>query len=296
LKTQLTIKQEKKIVTTAVIVPVMIILFIFIITPIISIFVFSFTSADLGFAEFDFIGLKNYLKLFQSDRFQDAIITTIIFLGGTIILQMILGIGIAILMFKTKFLKGLMRTIILVPMIISPIIVGIIWRIILMPSYGGLNLLLQSFGISNPPPWLASVFLARLSIIIAATWEWTPFVILLILAGLESLPEEPFEALKIDGANFFQENIYYTLPMLRNVIYVIIVFRVIEGLKIFPLIYAMTRGGPADSTMDLTYFIYTESFQFLKVGYASASSVILLLITLIVILLLNRIFGKRNTI
>jgi len=296
LRTHLTIKQEEKIVTTAVIIPVMIILFIFIITPIISIFVFSLTSAELGFTEFNFIGLKNYIKLFQANRFQEAVITTMIFLAGSIILQMLLGIGIAILIYKTKFLRGLMRTIILIPMIISPIIVGIIWRIILMPSFGGLNLILKTFGISNPPPWLASIFLARLSIIMAATWEWTPFVILLVLAGLESLPEEPFEALKIDGANFFQENIYYTLPMLKNVIYVVIVFRVIECLKIFPLIYAMTRGGPADSTADLTYFIYNESFKFFKVGYASASSIILLLITVIVIVVLNRTFKKEKAI
>ncbi len=293
MKNHLTIKKEERIVAAVTLTPVMIILFIFIIAPILSIIYFSFTPVDLGMTDFSFIGLKNYIKLFSTDTFLDALITTIIFLVGTIILQLISGIGIAILIFKTKFLKGFMRTIILVPMIISPIIVGIMWRIILMPGYGGLNLLLQTIGISNTPPWLSVPFLARISIIITATWEWTPFVILLTLAGLESLPEEPFEALQIDGANFIQENIYYTLPMLKNVIAVIIVFRIIEGLKIFPIIYAMTRGGPANATTDLTFFIYRQTFQFFKVGYASASAVILLLVTIIVIVLMSRTFINK---
>jgi len=296
LKTQLTIKKEERIITAAAITPVMIILFIFIIAPMISIFAFSFTSVDLGLTEFNFIGLNNYMKLFTTERFQGAILTTIIFLSGTIILQLILGTGIAILIFKTNFLKSIMRTIILIPMIISPIIVGIMWKIILIPGYGGLNLLLQTIGISNTPAWLSDPILARISIIISATWEWIPFVILLVLAGLESLPEEPFEALQIDGANFFQEIIYYILPMMKNVIYVIVVFRIIEGLKIFPIIYSMTRGGPANATTDLTFFIYRETFQFFKVGYASASAVILLLITIIVIILITRTFKDKNTI
>jgi len=289
-----TITGEKRLLQRIFILPLAVTLLVMIIIPLLTLFVFSFTSVKTGFKDFRFLGLANYIALLKDSNFINALINTIIFLAGTTILQMILGISYGMLIFKTKLFNGTIRLLMMLPMVISPIIAGVIWRIILMPKYGGVNILLSTLGVSNPPEWLSNEFTAKISIIFAATWEWTPFVILFILAGLESLPQSPFESIKIDGANWFQELIYLTLPMLKKIIYVVIIFRIIEGLKVFPLIFAMTQGGPGTATEELTFTVYKNGFKYMKLGYASAASMFIFLIIIVSIFLIS-ISNKPGT-
>ncbi|MDR0655825.1 MAG: sugar ABC transporter permease [Treponema sp.] len=258
-----------------------------ILIPMLSLFAFSFTPVKVGFQNFRFIGLNNYKSLLQDADFLASFGTTLVLLAGTVFCQMFLGIVFALVINKTKFLTGFVRLIMMFPMVVSPIIVGIIWRTLIMPSFGGFDLALTSLGLPGFPDMLSSPWKARLLIIVAATWEWTPFVILYILAGLEGLSAAPFESAKIDGVNWFQEVFYLTLPMLSKIILVVLIFRIIECMKVFPLIFSLTLGGPGTATQDLTYLVYQSGFRYLKLGYASTVSMFILLLAVVAIVIMG---------
>lgn len=291
-KRSLSITEERRRMQKIFMIPIIITLLVMIIVPLIALFIFSFTSVKVGMADFNFIGLQNYKSLISDKDFLIALANTLIMLTGTVALQLFLGTVYALIMHKTQFLSGAIRIIMMLPMVISPIVAGLIWKIMLMPKYGGLNMFLASFGVKNIPNWFGDPIISKIVIIIVAAWEWTPFVILYILAGLEGLPSSPFEAAKVDGANWFQEIWTVTLPMLKNLFVVVILFRVIEAFKLFPLIYSITSGGPGNATEDLTYLVYKGGFKYLKLGYASTVSMIILFIICILIILMN-VTNKR---
>jgi multiple sugar transport system permease protein len=258
-----------------------------IIVPMLSLFVFSLSSVKVGFQNFKFIGLNNYKNLLQDTDFLSAVITTIALLAGTVFCQMVLGIVLALVINRTKFLSGFIRLVMMFPMVVSPIIVGIIWRTLILPTFGGFDLALSSLGLPGLPDILSDPWKARFLIMAAATWEWTPFVILYILAGLEGMPASPFESAKIDGVNWLQEIIYLTLPMLSKIILVVLIFRIIECMKVFPLIFSLTTGGPGTATQDLTYLVYLSGFRYLKLGYASAVSMFILVLAIAAIVVMG---------
>lgn len=163
-----------------------------------------------------------------------------------------------------------------------------------MPKYGGFNVMLQQLGFT-PPDWLGEPGYAMLTIILAAVWEWTPFVVLFILAGLEGLPASPYEAIKIDGANWLQEIWYLTLPLLKPIIGVVVVFRIIEGLKIFPLVFSLTEGGPGSSTEEITFYVYKQGFSYLRLGYASAAAMLVFGLMFLAIFLAMKYGNRKKT-
>ena len=266
-----------------------------IIVPMLSLFVFSFTSVRVGFRNFRFVGLSNYWALLTDTDFVSAISVTLILLAFSVFLQMVLGIVYALIIHKTKIFVGFIRLVMMFPMVVSPIIVGIIWRTMIMPNFGGIELVLASLGLPGLPDMLSDPWRARSLIILATTWQWTPFVILYILAGLEGMSVSPFESAKIDGANWFQEIIYLTLPMLSKIIVVVLIFRIIESMKVFPLIFALTQGGPGRATQDLTYLVYQSGFRYLRLGYASAVSMFLLALAITAIVVLGLVTQTKNT-
>jgi multiple sugar transport system permease protein len=264
-----------------------------IILPLLSLFIFSLTTVKVGFTNFKFIGFNNYSLLFTDADFLTSVFNTIVMLAGTVFLQMFLGTCFAILIYKSHFLTGFVRVVMMLPMVISPIIAGIIWRTLMMASFGGFDLMAATFGLPGMPDMLSDPWLAKLVVIFTATWEWTPFVVLYLLAGLESLPSSPFESAKIDGANWLQEIVYIVLPMLKKLLSVVAIFRIIEGMKVFPLIFALTQGGPGNATEDLTYLVYKNGFKYLKLGYSSAISMVILLIIIISIIALAVVQRKQ---
>jgi multiple sugar transport system permease protein len=198
----------------------------------------------------------------------------------TIGLQLVLGMGIALLLQRQVVAQGLIRTALLLPMMTTPVVVGLIWRFMFNPTQGIVNYLLGLIGIPGPN-WLGGLQTGLLSVMIADIWEWTPFMVLILLAALQTLPQEPYEAAAIDGASTWQTFLHITLPLLRPTIVVAVLLRAIDSFKTFDLVYVMTNGGPGTSTETLSFYTYKWGFKFFQMGYASALSFVMLIMVII---------------
>ncbi len=237
----------------------------------------KFNPADPAASEF--IGLANFARLlFDDDKFWNALWNTLRFTVFAVAAEFGLGLGFALLV--DKYLRGLnfIRTVLLVPMMLPPIAVAITWKLLYQPQFGVLNDILSRLGF-DPVLWTSSVDTAMLSIIFVDIWEWTPFIFLMCLAGLAGLPEEPYEAAEIDGANAWQKFRDLTWPFLRPVVTITILLRVMDAFRLFDQVYILTRGGPASETETLSYYIYKIAFRFFDIGYAAAVSLVMLFAT-----------------
>jgi len=235
------------------------------------------------------IGLDNYIVMVYDSDFWNALKNTILFIGIPVPLQVIGGIGLAILLRQESRLIRNSRALYLAPMVIPPVVVGIIWKMMLIPKMGGLDQFLSLFGL-RAPDILASQNGARIAVIIATIWEWTPFVMLMVLAALDIMPSDPFEAAKIDGATSWQVFYHITLPLLKPVLFIAVIFRVIGSLAVFPVVYSMTGGGPGIATEPINLFAFRQGFEYFKIGYASAIA----MFTFLIILATNLYFIKRS--
>jgi len=254
----------------------------------------SFNQWNLGdrTATWHFVGLKNYATIFSTDPFfWSAVKVSLIFVGGTVAIQTVLGLGIALLLNDEFRGRGVIRTIIILPLMISPVVVGLIWRFMYNTDRGVINYLLYLLGI-GPVDWLGRQATGMPAVMLADIWEWTPFVALIIMAALQALPNEPFEAALIDGASSWQMFRYITFPMIRPALMVAIIIRTVDAFKVFDLIYVLTLGGPGVSTQVLGLYTYKWGFKFFQMGYASALSylmvILLVIIGNIVVLVLRR--------
>ncbi|MBI3695359.1 MAG: sugar ABC transporter permease, partial [Acidobacteria bacterium] len=179
--------------------------------------------------------------------------------------------------------RRVLRSILLIPMLLPPVVVAVIWRLILNPEFGVLNGTLRSLGFNTAKlTWAASEKTAMLSVILVDVWQWTPFMFLLLLAGLQGLPVEPFEAAVVDGASGWQVFRRLTLPMLRPVIAIAVLLRGMDLLRVFDQIFILTQGGPGFATETVTLYIYRTAFRFYNFGYAAAMSFVLLVATTLI--------------
>ncbi|MEZ4562300.1 MAG: sugar ABC transporter permease [Thermomicrobiales bacterium] len=231
-------------------------------------------------AVWEFVGLANYAQILQDARFWNAAQVTGTYMVGTIATQLVLGLGIALLLQRQVLAAGLVRTALLLPMMTTPVVVGLIWRFMFNPTQGIVNYLLSLVGISGPN-WLGGLHTGLLSVMIADIWEWTPFMVLILLAALQTLPQEPYEAAAIDGASAWQAFQHITIPLLRPTIVVAVLLRAIDSFKTFDLVYVMTNGGPGTSTETLSFYTYKWGFKFFQMGYASALSFVMLIMVII---------------
>ena len=231
-------------------------------------------------AVWEFVGLGNYANILRDARFWNAAQVTATYMAGTIIAQLILGLGIALLLQRQVLARGLVRTALLLPMMTTPVVVGLIWRFMFNPTQGILNYLLGQVGLPTPN-WLGSLETGLIAVMIADIWEWTPFMVLILLAALQTLPQEPFEAAAIDGASAWQAFLHITLPLLRPTIVVAVLLRAIDSFKTFDLVYVMTNGGPGTSTETLSFYTYKWGFKFFQMGYAAALSFVMLIMVII---------------
>lgn len=236
-----------------------------------------------------FIGLANYIEIITRDtRFHQSLLRTIYFTGLAVVVQTVLGVAIA-LIFNREFLgKGLVRTLFLFPMVATPVAIALVWMMMFNPTLGILNYFLKSLGLP-PGLWIASAKAVIPSLVLVDTWQWTPFITLIALAGLSALPQEPFEAALIDGASGWQTFWHVTLPLLRPTIMVAVLFRTIDALKTFDIIYVMTQGGPGNASETLNIYIFQSGFSYFHMGYASSLLVILFAIVMFISILLTRI-------
>lgn len=238
---------------------------------------FSFFQYNLMNPNFPqiFKGFGNYLKVFSDPTFWSSLLITTKFIGIAVPIELIIAIVLALILQREIRGIRIIRTIFLIPMMITPIIVGLTWRFMFNPEVGIIDYLLK-----RDISWLGSQQLALYVCIFVDIWQWTPFIFLVTFAGLRSLPNEPFEAAIVDGASRGQIVWFITLPLLRRVLLIAITLRFLDALKIFDTIFVMTKGGPAKTTDVLSIWLYRVGLRFFHIGYAAAISWIFLAIAL----------------
>jgi multiple sugar transport system permease protein len=234
-----------------------------------------------------FTGTGNFTKALEDPEFRHSLALTAFFVSAVVLIEFALGFLIALMLNTVERFKPIYYGILLCPLLMNPVIVGLIWRMFLHPTLGIVNYLLGLAGI-DPVNWLGSTKVAIWTIILVDIWHQVSFMIVLLLAGLSALPREPYEAARVDGANALQSFWHITLPLMWPVIIVTLLIRLIFAVKTYDLVYIMTRGGPGVATDFISYFIYRTAFVSLNIGEASAMSAILLSLILLLTAYLHR--------
>ena len=243
----------------------------------------SFFDWRMGapFANSTFAGLGNYIWILNDPNFRESFMVTMTFAFTVVVLEMFIGVGLAFMLERPIYGMSVFRTIFILPMMIAPIVVGLIWRYMYNPQFGIINKTLKKWGFESIP-WLSSPDWALPSVIIADIWQWTPFIFILSLAALQSLPKSSIEASRIDGASAWQQIVYIKLPLMMPVLVVAGLLRMIDAFKVLEVIFIMTNGGPGLSTEILSLQIYKTAFVSYELGRAAALSNILLFIVMLI--------------
>jgi multiple sugar transport system permease protein len=262
-------------------------LFLIVIIPIVFNLYLAFNKWTIGLGQPRFIGLGNFLELLSDERVLNGVKVMIYFSGLSLSLEMVLGLLIAVY-FNRQF-KGseVVQAIYILPFAATPVAVALIWRIMLNPEIGVLNYLLRSVGLPGSL-WVSSQQTVIPALVMVDVWKWTPMITLIVLAGLKSLPHEPYEAARVDGASALQIFWYITLPLIRPVLIAALMLRSLDNLKEFDIIYTVTQGGPGIASETLYLYSYMVGFNFFKAGYGSALMVVVFLIVLVFNVVMNR--------
>jgi multiple sugar transport system permease protein len=243
----------------------------------------------------EFVGLGNYAELIATPLFHKAIINTFLITIASITVELVLAFVVARIFFFIRNLtaNNLLRTIYILPMMITPVVSGLLWTYILNPTLGIANYILVSLGL-EPYTWFAKATSALISVVLVNSWQWSPFLMLLLLAGLTSIAKELYEAAAIDGAGYFDVFRHIEIPSLRGIILVGALFRIIDNLRLFDVVYVTTRGGPGDATEVVSMYTYREMFQFFNIGYGSSAAVVVFIMGLILANILFRFIRQRE--
>lgn len=268
---------------------------VFAIFPLVFVFYVSLSHWSLG-NQHAFAGLTNYRELFSSPTFTTSLENTLLFAVATVVPEYLLGLGLALLVHRVTRGQGVLRVVILVPMMLTPVVVGFVWKTLYDPSYGPLDFVLKHLGLGSAP-WLSSPHWAFGGIVLADVWEWTPFIFLILLAGLRSLPREPYEAAVVDGATSWQIFRDLTMPLLLPASLAAILLRAIEAFKLFDIVYLITGGGPGVATSTVSLSAYFTGLQGGDLGNAAAQTIVLLVIVIVITTVLLRVLasiGRRR--
>ncbi|MGN6392239.1 MAG: carbohydrate ABC transporter permease [Gemmatimonadales bacterium] len=243
-----------------------------------------------------FIGLDNYVEAIGDSRFREALAHTLVFTAATVVLELTLGCLLALAMNRAFRGRGLVRAAVLVPWAIPTVVSALLWRFIFEGQSGIANTLLVRTGlVHNPPVWFIEAGLAWVPVVLADVWKTTPFVALLLLAGLQNIDASLYEAARIDGASTWRQFRHVTLPLLQPAILVALIFRTLDAFRVFDLIYVMTGGGPGTSTEPIALYTFNSLLQNLRFGYGSALSVIVFAVTFALALGYIRFLGAGLT-
>jgi multiple sugar transport system permease protein len=262
------------------ILPVLIVVSLLWFYPLFYSFYLSFhkTTFKEGKLFLSFIGLSNYINAFLSEELWGAFLRTFYFMVSTVSLELLIGMGIALLLNEEFKGRSIVRTLVLLPWALMTLVYAQTWKWIYNGSYGVLNAILKELGIIQTyQNWLGDKTTAMNAVVLSDIWEMTPLVVLLLLAGLQSIPEELYEASKIDGASAWRRFRHITLPLLKPSVLVAVTLRLIHTFKVFDAIYILTRGGPGGGTTVIMFHIYNETFKFSDFGYGAALSYIALI-------------------
>lgn len=239
--------------------------------------------------------VQNFARLFKDDFFLSALAHTLVYAIIALTFEFLLGLGLAVLLNRKMRGRGFFRAALLVPMMLPSVVVGVVWRLMLNPNFGAINGTLQGFGAHTESlTWTATPTLAFASVILVDIWQWTPFIFLILLAGLQAIPEEPYEAALIDGSSAWQTFRHVTLPLLKPAILIALLLRTMDLLRVFDQIFILTEGGPGNATETISLYIYRTAFRFGDFGYAAAMSFVLLLLTNIISMLYIRLLQRQE--
>ena len=240
--------------------------------------------------------LQNFARLVTDTFFLTALAHTFVYAATALTIEFLLGLGLAMLLNSRIRGRGLFRATLLAPMMLPAVVVGVVWRLMLNPNFGAINGTLKSIGLSTDAlTWTASPKLAMVSVIMADVWQWTPFMFLILLAGLRAIPQEPYEAALIDGSTAWQTFRHITLPLLKPAILIALLLRTMDLLRVFDQIFILTEGGPGFATETVSLYIYRTAFRFSNFGYAAAMSFVLLLITNVISMGYIRLLQTQET-
>ncbi|MFE0753158.1 carbohydrate ABC transporter permease [Inquilinus sp. NPDC058860] len=266
--------------------------------PMVTVFFMAMQDIDMGATSGPFIGLENFVWALSDPSFHAALANTFVWVFGSVVLEMLLGLGLALLLNRRFRLRGLARAVILAPYLVPSVVAVLTWRYMLHDIVGIINAGLVGIGLtSGPLLWLNSTGLAMLSVIIVGVWKFFPFVVLALLGILQAIPQEQYEAARIDGAGEFQQFWRITLPHLLPVFLLTALLRTIWSFQKFDIIYLMTGGGPLDSTTTLPVLVYLKAFSDFELGRAAAVAIltcaILGLLTAVYFLLIKRAEARQ---
>jgi len=254
----------------------------------------SLNRLDLGMPWLSgFAGLDNYAKMAADDRFWNSLWLTFVYTGCTVVMQVIVGLSLALLVLQIPKGQGVLRVAAILPIVLAPVVVGLFWRtLVLSPDVGLVDVVTRSLGLGSHN-WLGDPQLALISVIAIHTWQWTPFAFLVLLATLATLPPDIYEAARLDRAGAWQRFAHITLPLIRPAIVMVIILRTMTALSAFAAIFAATGGGPGSATEILNLYAYRMSFTQMNLGYGASLAVVLLAITLAISYLMFRLRRAR---
>jgi multiple sugar transport system permease protein len=276
------------------ILPATIMILVFSIFPLVFSLVLSFVSWDLSRLQggIRFVGLNNFIQLFSDHRFWNTARATLFFVLGGVALQYVVGLSIALLLNQDIRFRRFFRVVFLMPMMLTPAAVGYVGRMLFNQTQGPVNYLITHLG-GPVIPWLSNAVMALPSLILVDTWEWVPFMIIVLLAGLQSLPPEVYEAAAADGASSFQVFRLVTFPMILPTTVTVILIRGLEAFKLFDIVAVMTGGGPGNATESVTWYAYLTALTFGRLGYAYAIAYCLLIMVTIFSMVFLRSMRSR---
>jgi multiple sugar transport system permease protein len=240
-----------------------------------------------------FAGFDNYVKMGGDPRFWHSLALTAVYTATTVVLQVVLGLSLALLVLRIPRGQALLRVAAILPIVLAPVVVGLFWRtLVLSPDVGLVDVVTRALGLGSHN-WLGDPDLALISVIAIHTWQWTPFAFLVILASLAALPPDVFEAARIDRASAWQRFRHITLPLIRPAIVIVVIMRTMIALSAFAAIFAATGGGPGTATEILNLYAYRTSFSEFNLGYGASLAMVLLAITLAVSFVMFRVRRRR---
>jgi multiple sugar transport system permease protein len=254
----------------------------------------------LGLTEYNitrpprFVGITNYLHILGDPLVWQSFLTSVTFAATSLTLQFLIGFGIALLLHRVVLFRGLIRTVVIIPLMLTPVVLGLNWRMMFSYDFGIVNYFARLLGFAGVN-WVNDPHTAMLSLVLVDVWHTTSFTVLVLSAGLASLPDEPFEAASIDGASAWQKLWYLTVPLLRPLILVVLLFRSYELIRVYDIVFAVTAGGPGRLTETISFHIFQRMFSGFQVGYASAISYILFAVSLAWSALIIKVIGVHGT-
>lgn len=286
----------KNLTPYLMILPVTLLMVFVILVPLLRGIYMSFNQVDIiKQGEMTFSGLKNYSHLLADPIFNIALRNTILWTMGVVVFQYLFGLGIALLLNEPIPLRGLFRGLVLVPWVVPSVVAALVWRWIYAGDYGILNHILRSLMIIDAPLyWLSDTRLAMPAVVAVGVWKWVPFMAVVLLSGLQSIPKELYDAAEVDGANLLQRFWHITMPNLRYLSVIVTMLSVIWTFNHFDIVYVMTKGGPANATHLLSTYAYLTAFSFFDFGYAAVISVVMLVILLIFAIFYSRVLTKGS--